>query len=93
MLVLLPAQGDQHLAARKMSADADAPLDAGAFVRGPATWYSWLLTGAFIYIFNVQGKSSSPFCRMSSPLATAPSASIRAGSRQALSSLASSASG
>ena len=38
-----------------MSADADAPLDAGAFVRGPATWYSWLLTGAFIFLFNVQG--------------------------------------
>jgi MFS family permease len=38
-----------------MSATAAAPQTTGAFVRGPATWYSWLLTGAFIYLLNLQG--------------------------------------
>ena len=37
-----------------MSATA-AVQPAGAFVRGAATWYSWLLTGAYIYLINVQG--------------------------------------
>jgi fucose permease len=26
-----------------------------SFVRGPATWYSWLLIGAYLYLLNVQG--------------------------------------
>ncbi len=32
-----------------------AASPAGALVRGAATWYSWLLTGAYIYLINVQG--------------------------------------
>src|SRR5262245_41533420 len=34
---------------------APAVPNADAFVREPATWYSWLLTGVFIYVVNLQG--------------------------------------
>lgn len=32
-----------------------APPAAGGLVRGPATWYAWLLIGAYIYFLSVQG--------------------------------------
>ena len=35
-----------------MSAAAPA---AGGLVRGPATWYAWLLIGAYIYFLSMQG--------------------------------------
>ena len=38
-----------------MSATSTAAPAARALLRGPATWYSWLLTGAYIYLINVQG--------------------------------------
>lgn len=38
-----------------MSADAAALPTVGAAPRGPATWYSFLLTGFYIYTVNVQG--------------------------------------
>src|SRR5271157_1994517 len=38
-----------------MSANAAALPAAGAFIRGPATWYGWLLIGAYTYFLNVQG--------------------------------------
>lgn len=33
---------------------ANSPA-VGALIRGPATWYSWLLIGVYIYLLNVQG--------------------------------------
>jgi MFS transporter, DHA1 family, inner membrane transport protein len=38
-----------------VSASAAAVRAAGGLMRGPATWYAWLLTGAYIYLINVQG--------------------------------------
>jgi fucose permease len=48
-------QGAQDRAGRQVSATAAAAPAARALLRGPATWYSWLLTGAYIYLINVQG--------------------------------------
>ena len=40
----------------EMSDGTPAPAPAHrALVRAPATWYSWLLIGAYIYLLNVQG--------------------------------------
>ncbi len=38
-----------------MSANTITEPDAGTFLRGPVTWYCWLLTGVYIYLLNVQG--------------------------------------
>lgn len=38
-----------------MSADATAVSAASAVLRGQATWYSWLLTGFYLYSVNLQG--------------------------------------
>src|SRR5262245_18486255 len=43
-----------------MSASAASSPVAGSFVRGPATAYSWLLIGAYIYRLNLQG-NVTPF--------------------------------